>query len=216
MPAFTFPELADEVYAYCDLCEDFVYRQIPPDRRSYYIRAGIEMGRQAAQEYAGQDLVALMENDGVQILRLLTESETGIRSQICYDGKHRQLDLFAGTAAKISKALADTDCPLTAGQVEQMFLAHEFYHWLGYSSHLTSDLRCEAVRKKLLGLIPRNIRIRSTEEIAAFTFTKEWCNLSVHPKAIDYLLLFQGYGYSIRKIYECFQDLSEQYRANCL
>jgi hypothetical protein len=194
MDGFDRLALPDEVYAFSDLREDFAYQKIPPERRGYYISRALQLGRQAAADYQGKDLCALLRADGVTLRRVTEPSPIGLHAQIWYDGPHRQVDLFTDTAQKLSRALADTPLPLTPQQAEELFLAHEFYHWLEYAAGVPTDARCDPVETRVLGLFRREIRVRRTGEIAAFAFAGAWCQLPLHPKALDYWLLYQEEG----------------------
>ncbi|MEG0996185.1 MAG: hypothetical protein RSH26_04430, partial [Clostridia bacterium] len=113
-----------------------------------------------------------------------------LHSQICYDGKIKQIDIFTATAGHIAAAMDKTPYPISQEDVERLFLAHEFYHWLEYSTGNTTDMQCEPVHAKLLGFFARDYRIRRTSEIAAFEFAKVWCCVPIHPKAMDYVLAY--------------------------
>lgn len=216
MQQFRFPDIPDAVFAFSDLREDFVYRHIPPRQRQEYLEGAMQIGAQQAAAYAGKDLSQIMAADGVQIRRFPEVSKVGIRSQICYDGKNRYVDIFTETAAQISAALAVTDCPLTQSQVEDLFLAHEFYHWLEYSSGIPTSQLCGPFRGKIFGLFPRTYQVRRTSEIAAFLFAKKWCGLPIHPKAIDYYLMSQAAADGATRAYAELEVLTEQYRSACL
>lgn len=216
MQQFRFPAIPDAVFAFSDLREDFVYRHIPPRQRQEYLESAMQIGEQQAAAYAGKDLSQIMEADGVQIRRFPEVSKVGLRSQICYDGKYKYVDIFTETAAQISSALAITDCPLTQGQVEALFLAHEFYHWLEYSSSIPTSQLCGSFRGKVFGLLPRTYQVRRTSEIAAFLFAKKWCGLPIHPKAIDYYLIAHASADGATRAYAELETLTEQYCSTCL
>lgn len=208
--------LADDVFAYDDLKEDFAYAHIPPAKRQYYITAGLAAGREAARQYEGRDLAALLRADGVALCRVTAPSPVGLHAQICYDGTKRQVDLFAATAKELSEAMIDTPYPVSAAQVEQLFLAHEFYHWLEYSTGTATEEKVEPVSSRLFGLFERKMAVRRTGEIAAFAFAKQWCRLQVHPKAMDYLLLYKKEGKTAAQIKEQLGRMVQEYETACL
>ena len=74
---------------------------------------------------------------------------------------------------------------------------------------------CAPVERKLLGLIPQRLRVHRVCEIAAFQFCKEYCGLPVHPKAVDYLLLYQAEGADHEAIRSAFLTLEQGYRREC-
>ena len=216
MAAWNLPALSDGACAFSDLKEDFVYARIPRGRRGYYIQRGLELGREAARQYAGQDMRALLARDGVEIRRVEGPSPIGLHAQICYDGKNRQVDLFPATARELSQAAAGAGLELAPEELETVFLAHEFYHWLEYSAGVLASAKCDPVEWKVLGLLPRRAQVRRVDEIAAFAFAKQFCRLPVHPKAMDYLLLYQKRGETPAQIGDRLQALEEEYRRECL
>lgn len=205
--------IPDEVFAFDDLREDPVYKAIPRSERMAYIRLGLETGRAAAEEYAGRDLAALLRADGVTIHRVEEPSPSCLHAQITYDGGCRQVDLFADTARRLSRVLEAAGFPVSPEQIEQLFLAHEFYHWLEYAGRIRPVEESRPLHTCLLGLIPCTRLVRRTGEIAAFAFAKQVCGLPVHPKAMDYLLLgeMQGEDPAIR-----LAQLEQAYREACL
>ena len=216
MAAWNLPALSDKACAYSDLKEDFVYARIPRERRKYYIDRGLALGLEAAERYAGRDMEALLVQDGVAVRRVEAPSPIGLHAQICYDGKNRQVDLFPATARELSQALDGTGLALPPEELERVFLAHEFYHWLEYSAGVLASAKCEPIERKALGLFPHRSQVRRVDEIAAFAFAKEYCRLPVHPKAMDYLLLYRKKGEDLEKIGKRLQALEDEYRRECL
>ena len=139
MGGWNLPAPSDEACAFTDLREDFVYARIPRGRRGYYLERGLALGRGAAAEYMQRDLRAILQQDGVVLNRITQPSPWGMHAQICYDKKTRQVDIFADTARAMAEALDGTGLELGAEQLVELFLAHEFYHWLEYSSGLLPE-----------------------------------------------------------------------------
>lgn len=216
MGGWELPVLSDGACAFSDLREDFVYARIPRDRRAYYIRRGLELGREAAARRQGQDLEELLRRDGVAVNRVAEPSPWGLHAQICYDKAVRQIDLFSATALELSQALEGTGLEQTPGELERLFLAHEFYHWLEYSGGTPASGKCEAVEWRVLGLFPRRAQVRRVDEIAAFAFAKQLCGLAVHPKAMDYILLYRKQGAGREEVARRLAALEDDYRRECL
>lgn len=216
MGGWELPALSDRAGAFSDLREDFVYARIPRARRGYYIERGLALGREAAGEYRGQNLEGLLRAGGVTVKRVEEPSPWGLHAQICYDKATRQIDIFADTARALSRALEGTGLEQGPETLERLFLAHEFYHWLEYSGGTLASEKCETVEWKVLGLIPRRARVRRVDEIAAFAFAKELCGLPVHPKAMDYILLYRQRGEGPEGVAQRLRTLEEDYRRECL
>lgn len=205
----------DAIFAYSDLKEDFVYRRIPRERRSYYIECGIKAGREAAAKYRGADLSGILRSDGVTVRYFPGDVASGLHSQIYYDNKTKQIDIFLKTAERISSAMQGTPYPVTAEEASALFLAHEFYHFLEYSQGRYTDELCEPVRSKFLGIWNQTLKVRRTSEIAAFIFAKDFCRSAIHPKILDFALVAseksQGFGWVLERI----DRLRAEYCAEC-
>lgn len=216
MGGWSLPVLSDEACAFCDLREDLVYPRIPRPQRSCYLARGLALGRAAAARYPLQQLRGLLLRDGVVLNRVAQPSPSGMHAQICYDKKTRQIDIFTATARAMAEALRDAGPALDAARLEELFLAHEFYHWLEYSSGQLASEQCEAVEWPVLGIFRRRARVRRVDEIAAFAFAKEVCGLPVHPKALDYVFLYHQQGKQSGQIAPLLAALEEDYRRECL
>lgn len=216
MGGWEMPALSDGACAFSDLREDFVYARIPRARRAYYIERGLALGREGVARYLGQDLESLLRADGVVINRVEEPSPWGLHAQICWDKATRQIDIFADTARALSQALEGAGLEQGPEALERLFLAHEFYHWLEYSGGVPASEKCAAVEWRVLGLFPRRAQVRRVDEIAAFAFAKELCGLPVHPKAMDYILLYRRQGEGLGQITQRLRALEADYRRECL
>lgn len=208
-------EVTDQALAFGDLRADMSYKYIPCEKRSYYINMGMQIGNNAAQQYANADLQAILKGDGVVINRQPKPSPIGLHSQILYDDKTKQIDLFSNTAFKIEAAMKKTPWHITAQQAMQMFIAHEFYHWLEYSSGMFAHRQCECVETTVPRVFRKKMFIRSVDEIAAFTFTNRLCKPPVHPKLIDYILAYDLAEGSLQQGLKAINQLQADYMKAC-
>ena len=216
MSEFGFFDLPDEVFAFSDLKEDTAYRRIPRQKRRYYLQEPIRLGGQAAIQYRGRDLERILRDSGVSVQTLHDGPPGYLHAQILYDGDRREVQIYTAVARRLSEVMAETPFPFTPEQLQKLFLAHEFYHWLEYSSQTSTDSRCEPVEVRLLGLFRSRVRIRRTSEIAAFQFAKEFCQLSIHPKIMDYVLLYRERGAAFAEIDRELSALRSKYEEECL
>lgn len=216
MNEFDFFGLPDAVFAFRDLKEDPAYRRIPRQKRRYYLEEPIRLGCQAAASYIGRDLEPILRDNGVSVQTLPDEPPGYLHAQILFDGNRKEIQIFTAVAQRLSEVMAETPFALTPEQLQRLFLAHEFYHWLEYASQTSTEARCEPVEVKLLGLFPRRIRVRRTCEIAAFQFSKEFCQLPIHPKVMDYVLLYRDSGASFAEINRKLSALRFEYEEECL
>ncbi len=208
-------KISEEAFAYSDLREDNLYAHIPPEKRRYYITMGLKAGKRAAAQYSDADLHQLLAKDGVVIQRHLKPSPVGLRSQIWYEGKTKRIDLFVNTALQISCAMEKTPWPVTPEQVEKLLLAHEFYHWIEYSTGVFTAAQCDPLPVKVFGLFQRKAPVRSVNEIAAFAFSYTWCKAPVHPRFMDYMLICERDGKDPTQGWEAAKRLQEEYESAC-
>ena len=209
------PSLPDEVFAFQDLKEDFSYAWISPAQREAYLSAALGAGRSAAANWRGHALDEDLARAGVAVRCWPDAPSSDIHSQILWDGGTHQIDIFLPTARAVGEAMAGTSCPLTPEQVKDAFLAHEFYHYLEYSTGHWTDELCPPVSKRIFGIFRTPAPIRRMSEIAAFAFSREFCGLPVHPKLMDYVLLYQRRGLSESELLGRMERLAAEYYAAC-
>lgn len=184
-------KITDEVWALIDLKADPLYEKIPKVQRKYFINTALSIAVAEAQKYKNQNLIHLMELNGTTINHHSEIPRSGLHSQIYYCGDKKEIDIYDGMINKLFKIMQSTDYPLSESKIAEVFVAHEFYHWLEYSSGISTEQKCNPIQVKTFGLIKRDLHIRMTSEIAAFEFSKIWCDLPVHPKLMDYILFAQ-------------------------
>ncbi len=211
-----FPQISPETFAYWELKEDPSYPRIPKEERLRLIRAGIDAGERMADAYRAEDLERLMKEDGVVLHRFTEPSPIGIHAQIQYGDGVKSVDLFPETAKQLEAVMHSTPYPYSARQFEQMFLAHEFYHWLEYSGRTPLRAGIKPLRHKLFGLIPHHFTPCRLSEIAAHAFTNRFCRLPFDSRLPDYLILYEEMGKSRSEVYDELRTMQAQYQAECL
>ena len=114
-----------------------------------------------------------------------------IHSEYCpaENGRGPVIRLYRPTLEKIRAAAQRQGVPVTMEQLEQLHLAHEFYHHLENCGGGDVSLTSKPVEVRLLGVIRRPRAVRSLREIAAHTFARAVCASPCHPLAWDWLLL---------------------------
>lgn len=183
--------LSGEVFALVLLRQDPVFGRIPPEKYSYYIRQGIRSGQQAAERWSLPGLARRLEQDGVEVCRSGETPPMDIHSEYCpaENGRGPVIRLYTRTLEKIRAAAQRQGVPVSMEQLEQLHLAHEFYHYLEDSGAGDVSLTSEPVEVRLLGVIRRLRPVRSLREIAAHTFAQTVCAGAFHPLVWDWLLL---------------------------
>lgn len=206
----------DAMWAYFDLKEDFIYKKIPRQKRQYYVEAGVKAGQDQAKKYQGKDIRSLLEADDVEIRHFSDQMPIHLHSQICYDGKRKQIDIFTETAKALAGAMETTPYPISREEMEWLFLVHEFYHWLEYSGRVSTEQICEPVEIRTFGMFYRKAQVRRISEIAAFFFVKQWCHLKIHPKMMDYIFVYRQMGKNMEEIDQIFEKMEQEYKQECL
>lgn len=183
--------LSGEAFALVLLRQDPVFGRIPPKKYGYYIRQGIRSGQQAAERWTLPGLARRLEEDGVEMCRSGETPPMDIHSEYCpaENGRAPVIRLYIPTLEKICAAAQRRGIPVTMEQLEQLHLAHEFYHHLEHSGAGDVSLTSEPVEIRLLGVIRRTRAVRSLREIAAHTFARSVCASPCHPLVWDWLLL---------------------------
>ena len=183
--------LSGEAFALVLLRQDPVFGRIPPEQYGYYIRQGIRAGQQAAEQWTLPELTRRLEEDGVEVCRSEETPPMDIHSEYCpaENGRGAVIRLYCPTLEKIRVAAQRRGIPVTMEQLEQLHLAHEFYHHLEHCGGGDVSLTSKPVEVRLLGVIRRPRAVRSLREIAAHTFARAVCASPCHPLAWDWLLL---------------------------
>lgn len=183
--------LSGEAFALVLLRQDPVFGRIPPEQYGYYVRQGIRAGQQAAEQWTLPALARRLAQDGVTVCRSGETPPLDIHSEYCpaENGRGPVIRLYLPTLEKIRAAAQSRGVPVTMEQLEQLHLAHEFYHHLEHCDGSDVSLTSEPVEVRLLGIIRRSRAVRSLREIAAHAFARAVCASPCHPLAWDWLLL---------------------------
>ncbi|MFD1441358.1 hypothetical protein [Lacticaseibacillus hegangensis] len=188
----TYQSVSDEACAFHLLKQDAIFSRIPVERQSALVCQAIEIGKRCSRKFRGANLTRFLDEDGVKIIYQPSSPITGLHAQIQYDEKIKKIELYSPVIEQMMQISQTIVEKLTYDQVSQLFIAHEFYHWVEYSSHSLTQNKCDSVEVTYLGFIHTDRKVRMTSEIAAFQFAKEQLQLTIHPLIYDQLMKVTG------------------------
>lgn len=183
----------DRILALCELSNDMLFHKIPPHRLAYYVDRSLAEGRQAAAEFAGNDLEALYRQKKISITYLDDSKEAfgvAYRGQITLAKDNCSLALFRSSIRALADNSANGEFPaLSYEQAKDIHLAHEFFHFLEFQSgRFVSEMLDPVTTFQVFGF-RRKAHINRCSEAAAHAFAKTLLNIPVLPNYYDYLYL---------------------------
>ena len=182
-------EISDELMGYCELRDDIIFKYIPVTDRKIYIQKSLNIGKNVALRYNSKDLWQILEGYGVVVsIHDDCESEH-IHSQIYYDDKVKKIDIYLKSLRKMQEAMKWMQYDISMEELIEIHFAHEFYHFHEFSQNCRTEELVKPVKYKLFGVMNRKSNVHRTSEIAAHVFAKYSCNLQIHPKVMDYVLM---------------------------
>lgn len=188
--------IKDEVLALCELSNDLLYHKIPKEKLAYYIKESLRQGREAAKAYQGKDILALCEENRIEIEYIKESKKTygvSFRAQAEMDKKHTKIWLYEGSIKELAKNSGyEERKTLTYEEALKIHLSHEFFHYLEYSSQHFVAEQLEEVVTLQLPFFTRKARIQRSSEVAAHAFAKEFLGLKELPNIYDYIYLINS------------------------
>jgi len=196
IPDETIPTGSEDL-ACAELRRSPIYNRISENEKRWYVEQSLRIGTDTAEEQLakGRGLCVLMRENGVEIVLDGSRSAghgTALRSEIEFNKVRTRITVYEDSIKQIAESCAkDCGCGLrlTRKEVLDMHLAHEFFHYLEFSSGMTTSQRLPKVELTYLGVIKRRIELYECCEVAAQAFSKRFCGLKVLPTYYDLLYL---------------------------
>jgi hypothetical protein len=185
--------LTDESLALLELSNDLLYHKIPEEKRKYYARESLEIGRKEARKYIDENIFGLYEKNHISI-EYCKESKgvmgVVLRGQAVMGKTETKVELYPSSIQSLAEhSILDGEQQLDYNMAQRIHLAHEFFHFLEYSTgSFVSDRLEPVVTMKVFGWT-RKANINRCSEIAAHAFAKELLHLPLLPNAYDYFYL---------------------------
>ncbi len=189
-------EIYDEIGALLELETDTAVQQLSRDKVHYYLDRSLEIGRLAAKNYESKSIYDLYQKNNILVEELLYDSKfTKMyrkRAEIKKRNKEYIVTLYTKTI-EITRQSSDfmrerlqMKMFFSNEQLKQLYLAHEFYHYLEFTQLGFTYENLEKIKKKtffgksiLKGLVP-------TSEIAAHAFAQTFCKFPMYPSLLEY------------------------------
>ncbi|MDR1638338.1 MAG: hypothetical protein LBT59_01460, partial [Clostridiales bacterium] len=158
----------------------------PVSKIPYFTDGSLKAGQDAASGFIGADVRDLCKERGILIeKRKGGKSAFGVtlRGMSEMGPNGFRIELYEESLA----SMAET-CGFEYAQAEDAHLAHEFFHYLEYSSVPVPQMLGKVQTFKLLGL-KREACINRASEVGAHSFAKALLGLQVLPNFFDYQYL---------------------------
>ena len=194
------PDLTDHALALRELRLDPFFHRIAPDAYNGYVNGSLNIGREAAEKYVGQDPAGLAVQLGAHIAYGDCRMEVAgqvVRSE--YDSGMRAITVYLPSAAEVEerletgllRSILSSACRkewLRPGLIVDVHVAHELFHHLEATCIGRTDNRLPLVAMQVIGPFAiGTTRVRKCREIAAHAFVKELIRLPFLPNAFDIL-----------------------------
>lgn len=186
-------KITEEQYAVLELMNDPLGDCIPKEKYRDYARRAIAFGQEAYEQYQFDNLVEILTDAGVEIVQ--DERDFAyhgltyeIWAQIIYGEKIKKIELFMPELRRKCQILKKSGIDVEEKWLIHLHIAHEFYHFLEYTSFGTAGMRLAPVRKKILF---RTVQkpITSVSEIAAHSFAGRYMRSDILPQMTDYMVM---------------------------
>lgn len=185
---------SDIEYAQMQLELDKYFRMIPQEQQQDIICRALELGENTAQEYRSEDLKKAFMDAGYRIeytknVEHVVKQGLLMRAEIIEDSLGKRVLIYKDSIEQALTDLAEQGVDSNAEQIENLYLAHEFFHLLEMDGHINEDvLHIKVERLKLFGKTFYG-RLSSPSEIASNRFAQCVCQCDFNPLLIDDLFI---------------------------
>ena len=195
----------DEFLAYLEIKQDLLFYKIPTQQLPYYVHSALRIGQQLGQSFKGQDPRGLLQEHQIAIDPQQGDGsffKVTFRAQFETDAKGKNHVLLYESSIK---ELAEAN-KLSLAEMEDVVLAHEFFHYLEFQQGVLVPDQLEPFESFRLGRLTRKARVQRTSEIAANRFTKEVLGLPHLANYYDYAFLLATKQLSQQELLADYQE----------
>lgn len=185
---------SDIDYAKMQLSLDKYFSKIPTNKHSEIIERALGLGERVAKEYRSVDLKQAFIDAGYCIeytnnaKQVLTQGLL-MRAEIIEDNLGKRVLIYKDSIEQALRDLNRQGIASTKSNIEQIYLAHEFFHLLEMDDHVQDEvLMMNVERLKVLGKTFYG-RLQSPSEIASNRFAQLVCRCEFNPLLIDELFI---------------------------
>ncbi|MDY3005970.1 hypothetical protein [Anaerococcus porci] len=171
----------DKTFALFLLDQDFLSRKIK--NKKEIIRKSMECGFSFANKYKSYSIKDLLERFNLKVVEDCG-SENFSYYELAFFEKPNQIHLCKNNIKKVEDKIISLGLNIN---VEDIVLAHEIFHKIEQENKYvyTDNIYIESFK---LGPIKKKNKLKSSSEIGAMAFSKEFLSLSFNPVLIDYFL----------------------------
>lgn len=173
------------------LSRDLLFHKILPEKVPYYVQSALDIGKQRAKEFMGQNILNLCAQNGIEIIFTKLSGKyfgTRIRAEIIFSKKENQIVIYKNSIEEIKNVLIEffpDDKHFLPQIVFQMHIAHEFFHFLEWRDNCFVNEQLPKITNfKFLG-VERKASILTLSEVAAHSFCQELLGLPYFPYLYD-------------------------------
>lgn len=162
--------------------------------------------------------MAILVNSGVAILQDEREfSHHGqnyeVWAQITCGGKEKKIELFMPDLRRKQQILKENGVETGEQWLIKLHLAHEFYHFLEFTTLGKVGMRLDPVQKKtIFGTVQRPLT--TVSEIAAHSFAGRYMKSEILPQMTDYMVMLSEGILPEETLRERLQEAEERLRKN--
>ncbi|MBP1040284.1 hypothetical protein I6N95_04580 [Vagococcus sp. BWB3-3] len=170
-----------------------VYLKMNKAEKIFYIEESLKIGKIEGQKYLNQnkDIYQLLSEN--QIIYEKKDSKQPnddfiLRGEIHFRKKGCKITVYDESIQSIyvhHQQVLPKHLVLSNSQALEIHLAHEFFHFLEFSSGATVSEKLGKMRIPLFFNFYREVDVTACSEIAAHAFAKQFCQLEVLPNYYD-------------------------------
>lgn len=185
---------SDIEYAKMQLSLDKYFGKIPEEMHSGIIERGLNLGERVASEYRSVDLKQAFVEAGYRIeytqnAKQVLKQGLLMRAEIIEDNLGKRVLIYKDSIDQALEDLKSQGITSSKSQIEELYLAHEFFHLLEMDEHIQDEiLNMKVERLKILGKTFYG-RLQSPSEIASNRFAQRVCECDFNPLLIDELFI---------------------------
>lgn len=182
--------------AYLELKKGALFDKIPKELIDNYITESLEIGKVTAEKYRNKSFKELLAENNISFIKKSKRQVANmvtLRGEVNFSNKKNSIiTVYEDSLKSIvndCNPLLPSNLKLDIKTTLDVHLAHEFFHYLEFSSGKTVS---ERLPKIVIGKFfkwERTAEIIQCSEIAAHSFSKHYCNLEVLPNYYDYVYL---------------------------
>lgn len=188
-------KMEDHVLALAELRRDLLFEKIPPSQYDYYVENAIRIGKNAAKPFKGKSIEKLYREYGITLSYSDKASmimNFQLRAEFIKKKDKNEVVLYTKSLEALKEAWNQStrlSNQVKQSEIEEIHLAHEFYHFLEYNIHSPVEKQLEPIEVPTLFGHKKKKYIKQCSEIACHAFAKELTGFEYFPTMLDLIFL---------------------------